>query len=351
MNVKETGVSYYGISYPEHARADFQEMIDHNCNAVILALTESDIDFWMPNIARITNVAKEMGMKVYLDTWGIGKWFGGEPASMFLTNHWRNRQVSAFSGEPLPNACFNTEAFREYFYGVCEKLAREVDADGFFWDEPHYALPKSLASITGGAADDWACRCPVCQKKFEAIYGYEMPKLLTPEVIQFRENQALEILRTASELIKKIKPESKIICCVHATQNSYYVTERRGYDNWDKVGRTDAFDVFSTTIINYSLPLNFFKGITQRTIDIAKKYGKGNQRWIMGYYNEPDNLDDVKKIAHLYDDMGVESLFAWTYRGGYGTALASPRALEFWDKIGEAYGEVLDPEYNLKNKK
>ena len=38
MAVKETGVSYYGISYPEHARRDFQEMIDHNCNAVILAL-------------------------------------------------------------------------------------------------------------------------------------------------------------------------------------------------------------------------------------------------------------------------------------------------------------------------
>lgn len=347
MSVIETGVSYYGISYPERAKKDFQEMIEHNCNAVILALSEFDIDFWMPSIIMTAKTAKDMGLKVYLDTWGIGKWFGGEPPSVFLTNNTRNRQVSAFTGEPLPNACFNTEAFREYFYGICEKLARNVEADGFFWDEPHYALPKSLASITGGAADDWACRCPVCQRKFEETYGYQMPKLLTPEVIQFRENKALEILQHASELIKDIRKDCKIICCVHATQNSYYVTERRGYDNWDKVGKVKAFDVFSTTIINYSLPLSFFKGITKRTLEVAKNNGKGSQRWIMGYYNEPENLDYVKEIVHLYDDMGVESLFAWTYRGGYGTALASPRALEFWDKIGEAYGEALSPEKNL----
>lgn len=351
MNVKETGVSYYGVGYPDHAEKDFREMIEHNCNAVILALSEFDIDFWLPSIMQVARTAKNLGLKVYLDTWGIGKWFGGEPASNFLTNNVRNRQVSALTGESLPNACFNTEAFREYFYGICEKLATEVDAaDGFFWDEPHYALPKSLASITGGAADDWSCRCPVCQQKFKNIYGYEMPKILSSEVIQFRENQALEIIRTASEKIKAIRPDSKIICCVHATQNSYYVTERRGYDNWDKVGKEKAIDVFSTTIINYSLPLSFFKNITKRTVDIAKKYGKGNQRWIMGYYNEPENLDYVKDIAHLYDEMGVESIFAWTYRGGAGTVLAAPHALELWDKIGEAYGEVLDPECNLNKK-
>ncbi|MCS2890522.1 hypothetical protein NXY11_22005 [Parabacteroides faecis] len=348
MSVKETGVSYYGISYPEHAKKDFQEMIEHNCNAVILALSEFDIDFWFPNIIEITKVAKGMGLKVYLDTWGIGKWFGGEPASNFLTNNPKNRQVSAFSNELLPAACFNTKAFRDYFYGICEKLATEVDADGFFWDEPHYALPKSYASITGGPGDDWSCRCPVCQKKFEEEYGYEMPKIMTKEVIEFRENSALEILKHASELIKSIRPNSRITCCVHATINTYYVKENRGYDNWDKVCKVDVFDVFSTTIINYSLPRSYFKSITQRTINAAKQHGKSSQRWLMGYYNEPEKMEEIKDIVHLYDDMGVESLFAWTYRGGYGTVLAAPHALEMWDMLGEAYGEVLDKEYSLK---
>ncbi len=341
MAVTETGVSYYGLSYVEHAEQDFKEMIAHNCNAVILALTEFDIDFWFPNIKEIAKRAKDLGLKVYLDTWGIGKWFGGEPTSLFLTNNPGNRQVSAFTNEALPAACFNTEAFRRYYFEVCEKLAEGIDADGFFWDEPHYALPKSYASITGGAGDDWTCRCPFCQKLFEDEYGYPMPKQLTLEVKRFRHDCALDIIETATSIIKTIRPDSKIICCVHATLGTYYVTENRGYDNWDRVARSPACDVFSTTILSWQLPRSFFKSITQRTIDAARKYGKGNQRWLMGYYQEPEDLEDIRKTVHLYSDMGVESLFAWTYRGGYGTVLAAPRALEVWDMIGRAYGEVL----------
>jgi hypothetical protein len=348
MGVKETGVSYYGISYPEHAEKDFKEMIQHNCNAVVLALSEFDIDFWFPNIIAVTKVARDLGLKVYLDTWGIGKWFGGEPPSIFLTNNPGNRQVSAFTNELLPAACFNTRAFQDYFYGICEKLASEVEADGFFWDEPHYALPKSYASITGGAGDDWSCRCPVCQQKFQELYGYEMPRILTKEVIAFRENAALGILETASRKIKQIRAGSKIICCVHATINTYYVKENRGYDDWHKVGKVDAFDVFSTTIISYKLPRSFFQAITQQTVDIARKYGKGSQRWLMNYYQEPERIEEIKEIVRLYAGMGVESLFAWTYRGGYGTVLAAPHALEMWDMLGEAYREVLSKEHSIK---
>jgi hypothetical protein len=349
MSVKETGVSYYGISYPEHAEKDFSEMIDHNCNAVILALSEFDIDFWFPNIIKVTKVAKDLGMKVYLDTWGIGKWFGGEPPSIFLTNNAGNRQVSAISNEQLPAACFNTKAFREYFYAACEKLATDVDADGFFWDEAHYDLPINYA--IGGTGNDWSCRCANCQREFEEQYGYEMPRLLTKEVISFRQDKALEILETASRKIKSIKPGLKITCCVHATINTYYVKEYRGYDDWDKVGKVKEFDVFSTTILTYQLPRSFFVSITRQTIDFARKYGKGSQRWIMNYYQEPDNIEEIREIVHLYADMGVDSLFAWTYRGGHGTVLGTPHALEMWDILGKAYGEVLDKKYSIKDKR
>ncbi len=342
MAVKETGVSYYGLSYVEHAQRDFEEMIRHNCTAVLLALSEFDIDFWFPNIKRIARCAKEMGLTVYLDTWGIGKWFGGEPPSLFLTNNPGNRQVSALTDEPLPAVCFNSRAFREYFFEICEKLATEVEADGFFWDEPHYALPKGYASITGGAGDDWACRCPYCRRMFEEQYGYEMPRQLTMEVKRFRHDRALDILETAARKIKAIRPTSKMICCVHATLGTYYVTENRGYDNWDKVGRSEACDVFSTTILSYQLPRSFFRSITQRTLDIAQKYGKGSQRWLMNYYQEPENLQEIEEIVKLYAEMGVESLFGWTYRGGYGTVLAAPRALEMWDTLGKAFGAVLE---------
>lgn len=169
-----------------------------------------------------------------------------------------------------------------------------------------------------------------------------MPRKLNPDVIRFRRRAALDILQQASRRIKTIQPQSKIICCVHATLNTYYVTEHRGYEDWDLVAGCGDFDVFSTTILSYQLPQSFFRSITQRTVDVAQRYGLGSQRWVMGYYQEPEDLDQIRRTIHLYRDMGVQSIFAWTYRAGEGTVLAAPRARQVWETIGQAYGEVLE---------
>jgi hypothetical protein len=341
MAIKETAISYYGLNYVEHAAKDFEEMLEHGCTTVILAITEFDMDFWFPNINPIVQKAHELGLKVLLDPWGIGKYFGGEQVSLFLQNNIHHRQVSAITGEPLPYACFNTNAFRDYFQGICLKLARETEADGFFWDEPHYAFPKSYASITGGAGDDWTCRCNECMKKFKDYYGYEMPKVMNDDVKNFRWREALFILEDTSKKIKEINSDSEITCCVHATMNTYYVTEHRGYDNWDMVAACPYFDVFSTTIISWQLPLHFFKDITERTVAMAKKHGKISERWLMNYYKQPEDFNQMDEIIDLYEKLGVDRLAAWTYRGGYGTVLAAPDPLKLWDRLGENYKRVL----------
>ena len=341
MAIKHTSISYYGFNYEEHARVDFQEMKEHGCDTVILAITEFDMDFWFPNINNIVKTAHEVGLRVLADPWGIGKYFGGEQVSLYLQNNIHNRQVSAFTGEPLPAACFNTNSFRDYFQRMVLKLARETHADGFFWDEPHYALPKSYASITGSAGDDWACRCPVCQKKFFDYYGYEMPRIMNDDVKQFRWREALFILEDTSRKIKEINPHYEITVCVHATLNGYYVTEQRGYDDWDRVASCPYFDVFSTTIINWSLPRSFFENITRRTVEMARKYGKKSERWIMNYNASPESLEQMDEVVKLYEELGVDRLAAWTYRGGYGTVVAAPNALEMWDRLGENYRRVL----------
>lgn len=341
MPITQTAISYYGINYVENAARDFAEMRAKNCTTVILAITEFDFDFWRPNIPKIVEKARETGLKVLLDPWGIGKYFGGEQTSLFLQNNIHNRQVSALTGETLNAACFNTHSFRDYFQRFCLSLAAETNADGFFWDEPHYALPKSYASITGGAGDDWSCRCPVCMKKFDDYYGYEMPKIMNDDVKQFRWREALDLLADTSCKLKKLKPRLEITCCVHATINTHYVTELRGYDNWDTVAACPYFDVFSTTIISWDLPLPFFEDVTRRTVAAAKKYGKQSERWIMNYYKRPEDFSQMDRIVDIYESLGVDRLAAWTYRGGHGTVLAAPDALEMWDRLGENYKRVL----------
>lgn len=341
MAIKHTGISYYGLNYVEHAERDFQEMLEHGCDTVILAITEFDMDFWFPNINPIVKKAHEMGLRVLADTWGIGKYFGGEQISLFLQNNTEHRQVSAYTGEKLNAACFNSQSFRDYFNGICLKLARETEVDGFFWDEPHYALPEGL--INGGG-HDWTCRCNECMRKFKDHYGYEMPRIANDDVRSFRWREALFTLSDVSRRIKEVNPNLEITCCVHATLDTYYVTELRGYDRWEMVAACPYFDVFSSTIIGWGQPKSVFTDITKRTVDIARKYGKQCERWIMGYYEQPEDFDEIDRVIDLYESMGVDRIAAWTYRGGYGTNLASRDALALWDRIGENYKRVLKRE-------
>ena len=167
-----------------------------------------------------------------------------------------------------------------------------------------------------------------------------MPRYMTNDVKQFRWREALVVLSDTSKALKEIDPKLEITCCVHATQNGYYVSEYRGYDNWDMVGACPYFDVFSTTICNWALPEDFFLDITRRTVAIAKKYGKKSERWLMGYYKQPKDWKQVDHWVDLAVKEGVDRLAAWTYRGGYGTVVGAPDALKLWDTIGENYRRV-----------
>ena len=341
MSIKHTAVSYYGLNYVEHAIEDFKEIKEHGCDTVILAITEFDMDFWFPNINNIVKAAHKLGLRVLADLWGIGKFFGGEQVSLFLQNNIHHRQVSAYTGETLNAACFTSQAFRDYFNGLCLKIARNTEVDGFFWDEPHYALPND---VMFGGGDDWTCRCPECMKKFEDYYGYEMPKRINDDVKQFRLREALFTLSDASRQIKEVNPNLEITCCVHATLDNYYLPEYRGYDNWDMVASCPYFDVFSTTIIGWDSPNDFITDIAERTVKMAKKYGKQSERWLHGYYTSLKDYNRIDEIVDLYESLGVDRLSTWTYRGGYGTALAAKDPLELWDNIGRNYKRVLKKE-------
>jgi hypothetical protein len=340
MTVTETGVSYYGVHYPEHARTDFDEIRAHNCTAVLLALSEFDIAFWYPNIPRIVDEARKQGLKVYLDTWGIGKFFGGEPPSLFLQENIHNRQVTAMTDEPVAAACFNTAAFQEYFFDIVTKLARSCDAHGFFWDEPHYAMP--IYPVGYQSTADWTCRCRVCQRLFENHYGYSLPKVLTDQVRIFRRRQATAILQEASTIVKSIRKEWSITQCSLPAENNYYLSYERGYDLWEQVAAVPEYDIFSTSIVtSYDVPIAVHERLAAKTVELARKYGKVPQRWVMTYLESPADLSMICQVVHSYAAAGVESIFSWTYRAGQGTILSAPKPLIVWDLLGKAYGEVL----------
>lgn len=341
MSVKETGVSYYGISYPEHARRDFEEMKAHHCTAVLLALTEFDLFFWTHNIPRIVDEAKRLGLTVYLNTWGIGKFFGGEAPSRFLQEcHLHDRQWTAVTGEPLAAASPSSPAFREYFWGIVDRLARDCNADGFFWDEPHYAMPIDPVGYQSTA--DWTCRSPITQKIFQDRYGYEMPRTLTEQVRLFRHEQANALLSEAGRIAKSRNPKLRVTQCSLPAENNYYLSHQRGFDDWEQIAANPMYDIFSTSIVvNAEAPLALHRRLAENTVRLAQKYGKTPQRWIMSYFDTPSDPAAFTHIAKAYAEAGVESIFSWTYRAGKGTFLQAPDPDAAWAALGRAFEEVL----------
>ncbi|MCP4978033.1 MAG: hypothetical protein GY931_17935 [Maribacter sp.] len=340
--VTETGVSYYGISYPEHARKDFKEIKAHNCSAILLALTEFDLFFWKPTIPKIIDEAKKAGLKVYLNTWGIGKFFGGEPPSVFLQECSINdRQWSALTNEPLAAASPSSPAFREYFWNILADLARTCDADGFFWDEPHYAMP--VYPISYQSTTDFSCRNPITQKIFKDKYGYKMPKTLTKTVLKFRFDQANEILTEGSRIVKSINPKLSVTQCSLPADNHFYSSHARGFDEWEQIAFNPMYDVFSTSIlVDGNDPLIAHRNLAKKTVELAKANSKPSQRWIQSFFRSPEDLNTIKEIVRIYAQEGVDSIFSWTYRAGQGTFLSAPEPKKVWDILGDAYGEVLN---------
>ena len=180
--IPERGVSYYGVAYPDRAARDYAEMVDHGCNAVLLAVSEFDWWFWRKNVVRLIDVAKDHGLTAYVDLWGWGKTLAGEPPSLFLMRSLDGRQRAA-SGKTYHAMCLNYAPFREHLRSSVTEVITETSVDGLFWDEPHYANWHD---------PDWACTCPICGALYRDIHGEDIPRELTPEVVEFREDRAVE---------------------------------------------------------------------------------------------------------------------------------------------------------------
>ncbi|TXT54400.1 MAG: hypothetical protein BAJATHORv1_70100 [Candidatus Thorarchaeota archaeon] len=42
----ERGFAWHHSKQPRHAQADFEDMFSHNCNSVLIAASEHDLDYW-----------------------------------------------------------------------------------------------------------------------------------------------------------------------------------------------------------------------------------------------------------------------------------------------------------------
>ena len=329
--IPERGVSYYGVMYPDRAEQDLDEMLDHGCNAVLLAVSEFDWWFWRRNVGLIIAAAHTRGMRAHVDLWGWGKTLAGEPPSIFLMRDTEHRQVAA-SGKAYHAVCLNHRGFRDFLAESIAEMARETEVDGFFWDEPHYANWHD---------QDWACRCPICRGLYEEQTGEPMPEELTPEVISFREDRAVGFLRELSQTVKEANPDLDVITCLLPTQSPLI-----GITDWERIAFIPEVDVLATdpyyfhTGMGREEGLEFFRTTGAKAIELARRHEKRSQLWLQAFRAPEGRESEFLEAVRIADELGVDSVFAWPYRGGQGSILESGDPGAVWDAIGRAYREV-----------
>jgi hypothetical protein len=326
--VKEIGVAYYGVLIPQRAREDFRTIRKLGCNSVLLAISEFDAWFWYKNVIKLIHDAKEIGLRVYLDLWGWGKVFGGEPPSIFLQNFSNFRQISS-KNRKLPIACFNTVTFRNYILGYVKKLSKETEVDYIFLDEPHYAVNPLVKR------GEWTCLCETCRNLFRKEYGLEMPIKMDDKVMSFRQRKIVEFISDISKIVKNF---NKDVCVCLLPQFSLQI----GILDWEQIASIEQVDMISTDPywISFKRNIKWFEKIMDHLIYLSKKFNKKTQIWFQAFRVPAGREKEILDGVRLANNRGIDSIFVWPYNAGKGSILASERPIMLWKMVGELFKEI-----------
>jgi hypothetical protein len=321
------GVSYYGSHFPEHIEKDILEIKSLNCDHIVLAASEFDIEFYTGSVKSSIELAHKHGLKVFLDLWAYGGTFGGEAASFFVMKNPDCCQRSN-QGDYLPRACFNNPTFHDFIEKTIIKCLNEFHIDGFFWDEPHFFQSKTEPI--------WGCSCQVCKNKFMAQFGKEMPDQISSEVIKFRNESCLIFLRKFSKLIKKIKPEIQIsICCFPKAK------DKHGFD-WNEICKIKEIDIFGSDPywISKNESMDYIDKVSKEVMEVANRHNKKSEIWIQLYKIPAGREDEISEAVEIAAKYKPNYISAWTFRAAQNSILSCGDWKKAWDNLQQAYKRI-----------
>ena len=211
----QTGVAYFETRAPKHVAADLDDMAASGATYVVHCFSEFD-QRWQPDsVARVVRMTEERGLDSWIDPWGVGEVFGGEPFSRFGAFHPEAVQIRS-DGRPTTIACLNQPAFRTWLHEWIDR-ASDIGGKTIFWDEP-------TVFFTDGV---WGCRCDVCRSLWRDRNGGEMPTAYGPEVEAFIEQTMHDLLGDAS-LYARSKGMRNAVCIMPPEATN------PGFRDWDR---------------------------------------------------------------------------------------------------------------------
>ena len=329
------GTSYFGSRILRHVREDMKKMADDGCNFVVHTMSEHDVAYHAGTMVDVVKASREAGLEVFLDPWGIGRVFGGESFSQFVSTYPQCRQRLSFpEGEiTISKVCLNSKTFKDFMLAWIE-LAAKTGAEGVFWDEPHLFFGEFSPLFGDKKRDVWGCTCKTCEGLFKETYSYEMPTDFTDDVKAFRQMTIVHFLEFLANAAAK-KGLKNAVCLFPTTDPRYGIYE------WEKVAMIASMDIFGSDPYWYGYKqdvVEFVGSVSRDVVALSRKYNKEPQIWIQGY-RVPENREaEILTAVDVAYHAGVRNIATWSFEGtDCMTYVRSERPDVVWQHVRSAY--------------
>ena len=341
--VLQFNISYHPTPYPMAMRADLEEIAEV-CDGIYMPFSESDLQYMSNKLKYCVDIAHELNLLVIADFWGYGNLFAcGAIPSLYTVQHPECDCVSN-RGRRVPKTCPNQPGFREFMREEVRAFLDRYGADGVFWDEPGWGLPRYVGSLQEG---EWLCRCEVCQAAFHEQFASEMPVELSPEVIAFRNSTMLSFLSDLCGYVKACGDHLITSTCVMPSDT---------VDFREAVAATENLDVFG--IDPYWGPddemsqKEFIDRHAGEAVRIARDRGKLVESWASAWKQRARHEADAYRAAKLNAVHDLDYLSAWSYRDYISWEQCdTPNQADqelVWQNLKQAYHELREGDSEIR---
>jgi N-acetylmuramic acid 6-phosphate etherase len=313
------GCSYFGARIPRHVARDLEDLARRGFTGVLHTFSENDFAYYRETMGQIVDISHELGLEVQMNPWGVGRTFGGEAESRFVTMRPEACQVLD-DGRRVAAGCLNNPVYRSYCKEWAD-AALEAGADLVFWDEPHWVVPAHVG------IDDptrWSCHCDVCRERF----GGPLPALLTSEALAFREASLVDFLREMVAHVRALGGRNTI-CVLPAVEGAH------GIRDWDAVAALPGVDVFGTDPYwqVFGEPAREFVGrFAALAVQAAGRAGVEPELWVPAFRLTRDDIPDLEAAVEAARGAGIERLWVWGYEAcAHMSSLATPDSSAVWE--------------------
>jgi N-acetylmuramic acid 6-phosphate etherase len=313
------GCSYFGVRIVRHVARDLEDLVRRGYTGVLHTFSENDLAYYRDTMREIVDVSHSLGLEVQMNPWGVGRTFGGEAESRFVTMRPDACQVLD-DDRRVAAGCLNHPDYRAFCREWAD-AALEAGADRVFWDEPHWVVPEHVGVDD---PDRWGCRCEHCR----ARYGGELPGRLTTEALAFREASLVDFLR---EMVAHVADRGgrSTVCLLPLVEGPH------GIADWDAVASLPGLDTLATDPYWKGFGQEagpFVERMARLVAATARRHGVRAQLWVPGFRLTAADIPDLERAVASARAAGIDDLWIWGYEAcAHMSHLATSDSEQVWE--------------------